>query len=119
VDGRIVPESLWKNDPAGADARNARSLRLTLSAGVRPTAVELFREGYNPRALRSAFGSWFGFVRSQSGLAPEEQSAYDAIRPFLEALETTEMSKSYKMLVMLAILNGGQIPGVITLADSC
>lgn len=112
-----ILRSLMRQGESAAETLKRRYEDFLLTLGVRPTAVELFREGYNPRALRSAFGSWFGFVRSQSGLAPEEQSAYDAIRPFLEALETTEMSKSYKMLVMLAILNRGQIPGAITLAD--
>jgi Helicase conserved C-terminal domain len=87
------------------------------SLGVRPTAVELFREGYNPRAMRASFGSWLGFVKSQSGLTAEEVNAYEAIRLFLEALETTEMPKSYKMIVLLAMLNRGRLPGTATLAD--
>jgi hypothetical protein len=37
----MVPESLWKNEPAGADARNARSLRLTLSAALRAGIIDL------------------------------------------------------------------------------
>jgi hypothetical protein len=65
----------------------------------------------------ASFGSWFGFVESQSGLTAGETNAYDAIRPFLEALETTEMSKSYKMVVLLAMLNQGRLPGMMTLTD--
>jgi hypothetical protein len=87
------------------------------SLGVRPTAVEMFREGYNPRAMRPSFGSWLGFVGSEEGLTIDEDGAYQAAKQFLEALETTEMSRSYKMLVLLAILNRNQMPGSVSLAD--
>src|SRR5262249_2090162 len=30
--------------------------------GIRPRAVEAFHEGYAPRSLRRAHGSWLGFV---------------------------------------------------------
>jgi superfamily II DNA or RNA helicase/diadenosine tetraphosphate (Ap4A) HIT family hydrolase len=87
------------------------------SLGARPTAVEMFREDYNPRAMRPAFGSWFGFVISEDGLSPEGKAAYQTARPFIDALETTEMSKSYKMLVLLAMLNRGQFPGSLSVTD--
>ena len=112
-----ILRSLLRQGGSAAETLKRRYEDFLETLGARPTAVELFREGYNPRALRSAFGSWFGFVRSQSGLAAEEERAYDGIRPFLEALETTEMSKSYKMLVLLAMLNCGQMPGAVTIAD--
>jgi len=85
--------------------------------GVRPTAAEMYREGYNPRAMRPAFGSWLGFVNSQTGLSAEESTALEEMQSFLTALENTAMVKSYKMLVLLALLNRGQFPGSLGLAD--
>jgi superfamily II DNA or RNA helicase/diadenosine tetraphosphate (Ap4A) HIT family hydrolase len=87
------------------------------SLGVRPTAVELFREGYNPRSLRPRFGSWLGFVDVQGGLTPDEKGGREALSAFLEALETTDMTRSYKMLVMLAMINRNQLPGALSLQE--
>jgi hypothetical protein len=87
------------------------------SLGVRPSAAEMFREGYNPRTMRAPFGSWLGFVKSQAGLTEEDGSAFVAIQSFLEALETTEMSRSYKMLALLALINRNPFPGSMSLAE--
>lgn len=95
--------------------RRYRDFRDTF--GVRPTAAEMFREGYNPRVMRPDFGSWLGFVKSERGLGTAEVSAFEKMRNFLAALENTSMTKSYKMLVLLALLNRGQFPGFLTLTD--
>jgi superfamily II DNA or RNA helicase/HKD family nuclease/diadenosine tetraphosphate (Ap4A) HIT family hydrolase len=95
--------------------RRYQDFRDTL--GVRPTAAEMFREGYNPRAMRVTFGSWFGFVKAQGGLSHEEETAYQEAQGFLTALESTEMAKSYKMLVLLALLNRNQFPGSLPIAE--
>jgi superfamily II DNA or RNA helicase/diadenosine tetraphosphate (Ap4A) HIT family hydrolase len=83
--------------------------------GARPRAVEAFHEGYNPRAARAAHGSWLGFVASQGGLEPEQKRAFERHRPFLDELETTPMTKSYKMLVLLGMLNEDAFPGEIAI----
>jgi hypothetical protein len=93
--------------------RRYQDFRDTL--GVRPTAAELFREGYNPRAMRVPFGSWLGFVKAQGGLTVQEDVALEEANGFFASLETTEMSKSYKMLVLLALLNRDQFPGKLSL----
>lgn len=85
--------------------------------GVRPTASELYLEGYNPRAVRRESGSWLGFVKSEAGLAQIEEQAFQESREFLETLETTQMEKSYKMLVLLAMLNADQVPGSLPLNE--
>ncbi|MGB5160979.1 MAG: DEAD/DEAH box helicase family protein, partial [Thermoanaerobaculia bacterium] len=36
--------------------------------GERPRAVEAFHDGYNPRAARKSFGSWFRFLDHMEGL---------------------------------------------------
>ncbi|MEQ1581442.1 MAG: DUF3427 domain-containing protein [Steroidobacteraceae bacterium] len=112
----ILRSLLRRGEPA-FDILRQRYKDFEDTLGARPTAIELFREGYNPRAVRVTSGSWFGFVNAQSGLAADEQEAYEAIRPFLETLETTMMSKSYKMLVIVAMLNLGELPGEVGLSD--
>ena len=83
--------------------------------GSRPTAREAYHEGYAPRAARKSFGSWLGFVRVMGDLGPGQEAAFTANRDFLEGLETTQMTKSYKMLVLQAMLNEDCFPGEITL----
>jgi superfamily II DNA or RNA helicase/HKD family nuclease len=85
--------------------------------GVRPSASEMYREGYNPRAMKAQHGSWLGFVRAQNGLTAAEATAHEALRGFLDALEVTEMSKSYKMVTLLAMLNRNAVPGGISVGN--
>ena len=85
--------------------------------GSRPTAREAYHEEYAPRAARKSFGSWLGFVRVMGDLGTEQEAAFTANRGFLEGLETTPMSKSYKMLVLSAMLNEDRFPGEISLAE--
>lgn len=83
--------------------------------GARPRAAEAFHEGYNPRAARAAHGSWLGFVRAQGGLDESQAATFDRHQAFLSELDDTQMTKSYKMLVLLAMLNEDAFPGEITI----
>ena len=72
------------------------------SRGVRPSAVELFREGLTFGTLRSR-GGWIGLVHEEgdSGL---EQTSFERVKGWLQELETTAMTKSFKMVCVLALL---------------
>jgi superfamily II DNA or RNA helicase/diadenosine tetraphosphate (Ap4A) HIT family hydrolase len=87
--------------------------------GMRPTATEMHHEGYRPLALRRGFGSWFGFVGSMGDLGEQEKAIATDTRTnkFLTALETTAMTRSYKMLVLLAMVQAGRMPGEIRIAE--
>ena len=85
--------------------------------GARPTAVELYHAGYNPRALRRTHGSWPQFLQTHGDLTVGEAAAVDAAGEFLKAVEATQMTKSFKMLTLLAMLNRDSIPGSISIAD--
>jgi hypothetical protein len=54
-------------------------------------------------------------VKNLGGLEPGQQRALDRHRPFLDELEDTPMTKSYKMLVLLGMLNEDAFPGEITI----
>lgn len=85
--------------------------------GSRPTAVELFREGYLPRVVQPRYGSWLRFVDAQGGLTAQERDALVAYARFLTELDSTQMTKSYKMLVVLAMLNMQRFPGPVSLSE--
>jgi hypothetical protein len=73
--------------------------------------LETHRDQYNPRAARGNFGSWLGFLESLDVLDADEIAARKAGAAFLEALEVTQMTKSFKMIVLLSMLNEDQFPG--------
>jgi hypothetical protein len=89
--------------------------------GVRPRAVEAFHEGYSPRAARRSYGSWLSFVATMGDLDTVQASLLqDASAPgdrkrggFLAELETTPMTRSFKMVVLQAMLNADRLPGMI------
>jgi superfamily II DNA or RNA helicase/HKD family nuclease/diadenosine tetraphosphate (Ap4A) HIT family hydrolase len=79
--------------------------------GVRPTALEAFHDGYNPR--QSGRERWLELVKSLGDLPEDLGAAYQTHKEFLDALEVTPMSKSFKMLVLLGALNEDRFPGEI------
>ncbi len=83
--------------------------------GERPRAVEAYHEGYSPRSVRQAFGSWHGFLDHADCLQPAEQKAVKHFGTFLGTLETTPMTRSYKMLLLQAMLNQDAFPGEISI----
>jgi superfamily II DNA or RNA helicase/diadenosine tetraphosphate (Ap4A) HIT family hydrolase/SOS-response transcriptional repressor LexA len=115
---------------SGADEVERAYRELCLERGTdespssRPTAGELQRMGYLPSRLRDRHGSWFDFVRGESGLAAEEVQVFDLAAGFLRELEITPMTKCFKMVtveVLLeqhALLDGMRIDDLATRAHA-
>jgi superfamily II DNA or RNA helicase/HKD family nuclease/diadenosine tetraphosphate (Ap4A) HIT family hydrolase len=72
--------------------------------GIRPTAVETFHAGFDPR--RNSERSWLGFVERLGGLNVTEKAVWSVTRDFFVSLEKTETTRSYKIVLLLAMLNG-------------
>lgn len=83
----------------------------------RPTALQAHGSGYNPRALRRTHGGWLAFVDHMGDLEGPRRIAWDQLRAFLDELETTPMTRSYKMLVVQAMLWLDAIPGRVGLDE--
>jgi superfamily II DNA or RNA helicase/diadenosine tetraphosphate (Ap4A) HIT family hydrolase len=79
--------------------------------GIRPTAVEAFHEGFNPRA--NSERSWLGFVSRMNGLSQAESASFSQSRAFLESIEKTETTHSHKIALLLALISADAIPGSI------
>ena len=77
--------------------------------GVRPSAAQTFRAGYNPSSVRSKEGGWFDFLQDKGLLSPDEAAALDAGRDFLRDLEVVETTKSYKLVTLRAMLHEGKL----------
>jgi hypothetical protein len=90
-----------------------RDLRARL--GERPTASQMLREGFALRSARRSHGSWFQFVQSMGDLSSAQQELLGGCSDFFAELEKTPMTKSFKMLLVLAMLNRDLFPGEISL----
>ena len=99
----------------GAEAVEAYYLDYKQRHGVRPTALEMMHDGFNPR--RTGHGNWARFVRAMGDWPTSLGKEFERLEPFFESVEKTPMTKSFKMLVLLAMLNADQLPGAIPLEN--
>lgn len=75
---------------------------------TRPRAVELYHARYNPRAVHSDYGSWLEYLtylhsKEKVYLSEQEVQSIEQYRSWWREVCTTRMTKSFKMLVLLAI----------------
>ncbi|WP_290636713.1 DUF3427 domain-containing protein [Aquisalimonas sp.] len=77
---------------------------LKASTGRRPTLLEFYRFGASIDQLRRQYGSWWAFVDDQGDLEPNEQPCFQAYGDFFREVETTAMNKSFKMVLLEALL---------------
>jgi hypothetical protein len=77
----------------------------------RPTATEAYHEGYEPKKLKTQFGSWLNFVGNEGDLSESELATYQSNREFLDALAVTPMTKSFKMVMLLGMIATERFPG--------
>ncbi|MEC5163138.1 MULTISPECIES: DUF3427 domain-containing protein [unclassified Janthinobacterium] len=80
--------------------------------GRRPTLSEFYRAGASLPKLRQQYGSWFELVAAAGDLDETEQAIALDHRSFLREVETTKMTKSFKMVLLEAFqeLNGWRAP---------
>ena len=79
--------------------------RLKEQLGYRPTAVQAFQAGFDFTKLRKQHSSWFELVLSESDLTPSEVVVLDKLKDFLlTGIETTTLTKSFKIILLQALL---------------
>ncbi|MGO1247289.1 MAG: DEAD/DEAH box helicase family protein [Oceanisphaera sp.] len=79
--------------------------RLKDQLGHRPTAVQAFQAGFDFSKLRKQHGSWFELVHTEQDLTPSEVVVLDKLRDFLlTGIETTTLTKSFKVILLQALL---------------
>ncbi|QQE80525.1 DEAD/DEAH box helicase family protein [Alicyclobacillus sp. SO9] len=85
---------------------NYREVKRVL--GHRPSYLELHLHGSSDvKAYRQEFGSYVGFLEWADELSDDEQTVFQDYQPWLREVESTVMTKSYKMIVLLAMLHRG------------
>jgi len=83
---------------------------LYASYGRRPVLAEFYRAGGGVDAIRREHGQWFAFVKGeqseagQSDLSTQEQACFNDYQPFFHELETTQLTKSFKLVLLEALV---------------
>jgi len=92
------------------------------SKGRRPTLVEFSQAGGKIDAIRTHFSYWFNFIAAERDLSADEMDCIKQNESFLTELETTNLTKSYKIVLLDALieLNGFSQPvSTVDLAKRC
>lgn len=93
-------------------------LRVKEVVGHRPSRVEFFNniddEVYSAikktKSALNPFNDYLGFLKENGELFESEETLFNSIgHDFIKMIETTKMSKSYKIPVFLAFYNGGKV----------
>ncbi|EGV29634.1 type III restriction protein res subunit [Thiorhodococcus drewsii AZ1] len=75
------------------------------SLGRRPTLSEFYRSDANLPDLRRQHGQWWALVRDQGDLTPEETECLAKHEAFLREVETSNMMKSFKAVLLESLLH--------------
>jgi hypothetical protein len=102
LEAKLLLTRMFRVPAADIVERAYQELRLV--RGERPAAGELLRSGHDPVHLSKRHGSWFEFVASQGDLTPDEADVMTRARTLLRDVEQTEMTKSFKMVLLEALL---------------
>ena len=100
---------------SGGAQKEYEALRGTL--GRRPTLAEFYRSGAAVSQPRQQYGCWFSFVDAMGDLGHEEQGAAARHMKFFRDVETTAMTKSFKMVLLDALLEHDGFTAPPTLAE--
>ncbi len=102
--------------PRPAEELASFYLEFRARRGRRPTASEMENENEKFNPGRAGDSGWLGFVAEMGDLNQAERAAWEARRDVLREIEKTPMTKSYKMLVLRAMIECGEFPGRIEVA---
>ena len=77
--------------------------------GLRPTATQTFRAGYDPAVVTGTYGSWFNFLRVIDLLGEHEAAVVDSFGETLRAIQLESITKSYKLITIRSLLHEGAL----------
>ena len=88
-------------DSAGTQ-KDYEALRSSL--GRRPTLAEFYRSGASVQAMRQQHGNWFALVEAMADLDDGEVRNLSTVADLLKEVEVGPMTKSFKMVLLEALL---------------
>jgi superfamily II DNA or RNA helicase/SAM-dependent methyltransferase/SOS-response transcriptional repressor LexA len=99
----------------GSTERDYEALYETF--GRRATLTEFHRAGASVTSMRGRFGSWFELVRFMGHLSSDEADVLAAHADLLREVEVTAMTKSFKMVLLEALLEVDGLSAPPTIGD--
>ena len=103
----LLKELAQKRQPRKEKLLNAYHV-LKEELGRRPSYLELHLYGNaDSKEYKQEFKSYAGFLKWADELSQDEIEVFEEYKAWLEEVESTSMSKSYKMVVLLAMLERG------------
>jgi superfamily II DNA or RNA helicase/diadenosine tetraphosphate (Ap4A) HIT family hydrolase/HKD family nuclease/SOS-response transcriptional repressor LexA len=115
LEAKPLLEALFRRSGVDEVERTYRQIRDT--RGRRPTAGELRRMGLLPSTLQRRHGSWFKFVGGEGDLEDDERAAVEGAGAFLDELEVTELTKSYKLVTLRVLLDAEALASGLTVPE--
>jgi SOS-response transcriptional repressor LexA len=100
---------------AGGAQKEYQALRDSL--GRRPTPTEFFHSGADMLKMRKQSGSWWQFVERQGDLTTEENECLANFQAFFKEVETTAMTKCFKMVLLESLLESDGFANPPTLSE--
>jgi hypothetical protein len=92
--------------------------RVQAELGRRPTLVDIERRARYPgRQYRMSFSTWLGALEACGALTDSDRVLGRECGPFLNEIERTSMTRSYKMVVLDAMLESGRFQRLISLDE--
>ncbi len=81
---------------------------LKMELGRRPSYLEMYlQSGFQDINITREFGSYIGMLKEAGELSEKERAVFKAYEPLLQEIEKTSMTRSYKMVVLQAMLKRG------------
>lgn len=74
------------------------------SLGRRPSLAEFYRIGGSADTIRKDFGQWYAFLKDEQDLLDSEIECLSKYEDFLRELETTSLTKSFKLVLLEALI---------------
>ena len=93
---------------------------LVAELGRAPLMMEVeLRSRFSVRQFRQSFGDWFGVLEQCGGMTDTDRRLQAQCGAFLRELETTAMTKSYKMVTLQAMFRDGEFQRAVNASALC
>ena len=70
----------------------------------RPTLAEFYKSGGDVQTIRQSHGQWLNFIASEQDIPVEEVQCLHHFEDFFKEIEITNLNKSYKIVLLEALL---------------
>ena len=114
---QLLEALVQERRPGATDVLRDLCLQLADEEGLRPSALQVALAGGNIRAARRRAGGWFELLEQLDLLTESERDVLPVGGAFLTEVATTAMTKSFKMVLLQALLHDGRLRSGAALSE--